>query len=75
MKERFIEFLKRHKAYAKYAGSVKRSGKVGMDVILDNTPENVWIMAAFSWSETADGFYFWNHLNALWLDITNGTKN
>ena len=75
MKERFIEFLKLHKAYSKYAGSVKRYGKVGMEFIFGHMTKSEWIMCAFVWSETADGFDFWNHLNCLWLDITNGAKN
>ena len=71
MKEKFIQFLKKHRAYRKYLKNLKKGHKASY------TFDEYWpeiekinpiflLVASFKWSKTPEGFEFWDKLDKLW---------
>lgn len=74
MKEQFFKFLKDHNAYKQFIRNFKM-GHAGFCHEPDETLNEYirrrhaseWLNWAFSWSESVEGFEFWQDLNAEWL--------
>lgn len=68
MKEKFIEFLKTHKAHSGYVRNAKTDHNTTLDNIAKNwknRPQN-WIGCAFDWDKTPEGRDYWGNLDASW---------
>ena len=75
MREVFDEFLKKHEAYRKFYKNFKRSICKGKDATSMNIAEHfntyketcqLFLILAFTWSETPEGSKYWIDLNDLW---------
>jgi hypothetical protein len=69
MEEKFIQFLKDHRAYAKYARNLKKelpSFTPAQWMRVNRDTPLKWICQAFRWGLTPQGRDFWNTLNDKW---------
>ena len=69
MKEKFIEFLKTHKAHSRYVRNAKNSN-LTLDIITKtskDTPQG-WIARAFTWIKTPEGHDYWRNLDNYWRE-------
>jgi hypothetical protein len=68
MEEKFIQFLKDHRAYAKYARNVKEQNSVtpAQWIRFRKNKPLKWICQAFFWDQTLEGIEFWGNLNDKW---------
>jgi hypothetical protein len=57
---RLSKFLKKHKAYKQF----KKNFDIDFKVYKEG--DTIFINWAFAWSETNEGFDFWNNIDDLW---------
>lgn len=75
MKEEFIKFLKKVKAYDKFITALRAEDKEFDSFINSSTPMS-YIISAFTWYNTPDTSSFWSPLDDRWGKIVkNGKKN
>ena len=67
---KFIDFLKTHKVLDAYKDNIKEQmNETLLGRILFHYPANY--IDSFLWSETKQGFNYWNYLHNEWMDIIN----
>lgn len=67
MEEKFIQFLKDHRAYAKYARNLKRERPQLTPLEFMRCTDSLkWVCQAFRWGLTPQGRDFWKALNDKW---------
>lgn len=71
-KKEFVQFLKTKRIYSKFMRNLKKQGFVEpatMTEAIQKALENLTnpINASFSWSNTPEGYKFWNATEAVWL--------
>lgn len=76
MKEKFIKFLKKVKAYEKFLTALELERKE-FDSFISNSAPISYIISAFTWYNTPDKSYFWSPLDDRWKEIVkkHGEKN
>lgn len=66
MKEIFIAFLKKHKAYRAFLINNNHHKKVNSAEEWSKLPPADYLWAAFIWSKTPQGMTYWYDLKDLW---------
>lgn len=69
MKEKFIQFLKKNNAYARFLENVSRySLELDKDICQKFDPL-IWLTVSFQWNHTKQGFFYWNKLEKKWHKV------
>ena len=71
MKNEFIAFLKKHKAYKKYAYNLRKNRSVSVDLFLDSIEPYRYLYAAFDWGLVNESYAYWEKLWHKWDEIIN----
>lgn len=66
-KDDFLRFLIEKKALEAFLSNLEEANRMPIDVILELPSK--YIVHAFFWAETAQGYSFWNHLDYEWRYI------
>lgn len=73
MKEKFIEFLKAHRALLAFKRNLAAAFKkdknydIILDVYCEGWTSSGYIIFAFDWDKTLQGYEYWKELNAEWF--------
>lgn len=65
---RFHRFLHENKALDKYYTEVERAKIMSVETAMEMSPE-LFILAPFIWTESKDGYYFWNEIDKKWVTV------
>jgi hypothetical protein len=67
--QQFVAFLLNHEALSNYVENVNEcnNSKEDVQTILDHTPPTNAIIAAFSWSQSEQGYDYWSRLHIQWV--------
>lgn len=70
--ERFYKFLNEHNIKDKWEHNTRighpSKGVDGYFIGMNSERQaNKWIVTAFNWGETPEGWNYWNELNKLWI--------
>lgn len=68
MKEKFISFLKKHRALRKFTRNLKEGQHKSLDnvVIKWSDKPDKFILDAFYWDDSPERHEYWDKLNDLW---------
>lgn len=71
MRKNFIQFLRDNNALTEFKANLKKSKKNMLELLIRIYEENYapcnYLVGAFVWRKTPEGFDFWCDLNHEWL--------
>ena len=79
MKEEFVKFLKKYKAYKKFCANVLNpevgGDGVGFDEWVECAYWGAYTSGAFIWESTPEDREYWKKLDGLWREYYENIKN
>ena len=68
IKAEFFEFLRENSCASKLCvNRAKHCKKERILTFINRAPSNKWILAAFAWHNTPQGYEYWENVNFKWM--------